>query len=235
MLKDVYELQKVELMKRAIIIEKQTSRELAELKALKADFDAKKLLYAQISQEAAVLEAQLDNFPKQIQELDEQITAQNQAIYDGSIKNTKELAAREAQVTALRDKLAELNSLKALYQGEKDQKTATAEELKEKLNTTYERFGQLKTTFTAMQQSWQERLDQLDEQQQACAAKLSEGELAWFESIKEKFDGSPVAMLSNEQVCHGCHTIVPPITFKRTKLGQKTFCEKCGRTLFVEE
>lgn len=235
MLKDLFEMQKVEIKERALLAEKQNSCEFTELKSLKADFDKKKAEYHNLAKDIAALEAQLAAFPGQMQDIESKITEQNHAIYDGSVSNVKELSAREAQVDTLRDRLAEIRSLQAIYQGEKEQKSAAAEQLKAEINEMFNRFNELKETFAAMQQDWQKRLEALAEERREMSKDIAAAELKWFESVKDKYDGTPVARLSHDQVCSGCHTIVPPITFKRTSQGQKTFCEKCGRTLFVED
>jgi predicted nucleic acid-binding Zn-ribbon protein len=135
----------------------------------------------------------------------------------------------------LQEKIEELQSISSLYAGEKQQKADAAQLLKQEVNAIYARFNQVKEDFAGKQQSWQEQLADLATDKEAMISVLSAAEVSWFDSIKDKFNGSPVALLSEAQVCGGCYTIVPAITFKRTRLGQQTYCEKCGRTLFVEE
>lgn len=235
MLKELFDLQNIELAEKAVLEEKKESREFKQLKALKSAFDLQKENYLRIEKELAALDSQLAVFPKQIEELEERLNRENKAIYDGSVSNLKELSARETQAAALGDKLKELQNLQDLYHSEYEQKCEEYEENKKHISENYQQFIEIKETFQKMQEAWEKELEDLAAKKQALIAGIPKNELLWFENVKDKCDGTPIAMLNAEHVCSGCHTIVPPITFKRTSLGQKTFCEKCGRTLFVEE
>lgn len=235
MLKKLFDLQNIELAKKAILEEKKECWEFRQLKALKAAFDLQKENYLEMEKELASLDSQLAVFPKQIEELEERLNRENKAIYNGSVSNLKELSAREAQVSALSDKLKELQNLQEQCFNEYSQKHAEHEENKNNMSENYQQFIKIKEAFQKMQEAWDKKLADLAAQKQALIAAIPESELMWFESVKGKCHGTPIAMLNAEHVCSGCYTIVPPITYKRTSLGQKTFCEKCGRTLFVEK
>jgi predicted nucleic acid-binding Zn-ribbon protein len=235
MLKDLYALQKVELAERAVQEERAASRELQQLRQVKAALAERKENLSRIGQEIAALTEQLAGFPRQIKELEDKIAKENKAIYDGSVVNVRELNARETQAAVLSEKLKELQSLQALYLGEQEQKSAQSGEIKKKMTADYQRFIELKATYQELEKNWRQKLEDLLAAKQQLVTSIAPQELQWFESVKCRCGGTPVAMLSEDHVCSGCHTIVPPITFKRTTLGQKTYCEKCGRTLFVAD
>lgn len=235
MLKQLYQLQLIETKERHELEKQQKSNEFQQLRKVKADFTHQKDSYLQLEQEIAALDEQLASFPAQMAELEEKISAENAAIYDGSVVNAKELAAREAQIAALTEKLHELQSLESLYIGEREQKKGAAGEIKKQMAHDYQEFNSLKVQVQQMQAEVKERLEEMEQQKKELEAAIPADELAWYESVKNKCGGTPVAMLNADHVCSGCHTIVPPITFKRTSMGQQTICENCGRTLFVEE
>ena len=108
MLKQLYQLQLIETKERHELEKQQKSNEFQQLRKVKADFTHQKDSYLQLEQEIAALDEQLASFPAQMAELEEKISAENAAIYDGSVVNAKELAAREAQIAALTEKLNEL-------------------------------------------------------------------------------------------------------------------------------
>ncbi|NLF79599.1 MAG: hypothetical protein GX572_00235 [Clostridia bacterium] len=235
MLKDLFALQCVELAERAVHDERAESAELQQLRQIKAALDGLKENLYHTEQEMSALSEQLADFPRQIKELEARLIKENQAIYDGSVVNLRELSAREAQAAALSEKLKELQNLQALYQGEQQQKDADCQKIKKSMAADYQRFIELKSVYQELERDWRRRLGELGRQRKKMAAAIEPQELQWYESVKCRCNGAPLAMLNEEHVCCGCHTIVPPITFKRTKLGQRTYCEKCGRTLFVEE
>ena len=235
MLKQLYQLQLIETQERNELEKQRQSTEFQQLRKVKADFTHQKESYLQLEKDLAALDEQLAAFPAQMTELEEKISAENAAIYDGSVVNTKELAARESQIAALTEKLHELQSIESLYMGEREQKKNTIHELKRKMAADYEDFTRLKNEVQQLQAEAKQRLLDLEKQKKELESTISADELACYERVKNKCGGTPVAMLNADHVCSGCHTIVPPITFKRTSLGQKTVCENCGRTLFVEE
>ena len=235
MLKQLYELQNIELAEKAELAKQRQAAEYQKLCQVKADFNLKKETYLQTEKDVAALNEQLASFPQQITELETKISAENDAIYDGSVVNTKELAARETQIATLTEKLHELQSLESLYMGEREQKKATLSELKQSMADDHNQFLELKTAVRKIQEDSAKRLTELEEEKKALIANIDADELSWYENVRNKCGGSPVAKLSADHVCSGCHTIVPPITFKRTSMGRKTICENCGRTLFVEE
>ena len=235
MLKQLYQLQLIEMEEKKELDKQRQSAEFQQLRKVKADFAHQKENYLQLEQDLAALNEQLAVFPAQLAELEEKISAENAAIYDGSVVNTRELSARESQIAALTEKLHELQSLESLYMGERAQKNATILELKRQMAHDYEDFTRLKSQVQQLQAEAKQHLEQLEQQRKELEATIPADELAWYESVKNKCGGTPVAMLNADHVCSGCHTIVPPITFKRTTLGQKTVCENCGRTLFVED
>jgi uncharacterized protein len=235
MLKDLFKYQSFEVAERAVQNAKKESSEYKQLVALKAEFTKEKEKYLSIEQETQTLANQLAAFPSKIEELEEKIANENAAIYDGSVGNVKELAARETQLTTLNEKLKELQNLNALYLEEYEQKTLEQQLSKDKIAVAYEEFTKIKEEYQKLQVGWQKQMDAIAKEKNALKATIAQDELDWFEKVKNKCNGTPVAMLNEEHVCSGCYTIVPPVTFKRTCLGQETYCEKCGRILFVEE
>ena len=163
------------------------------------------------------------------------IEEEKAAIYDGSVVNVKELSAREAQVAALTEKLKEMENLNELYLSEYEQKVEEKESSAARIAAAYDAFTQIKEDYQKLLVGWQEQTDGVKRQREELKATIAEDELAWYERMKNKCNGTPIAKLNSEHVCSGCFTIVPPITFKRTCLGQETYCEKCGRILFVDE
>ncbi|MBQ1502159.1 MAG: hypothetical protein IIZ45_06065 [Firmicutes bacterium] len=234
MLKDLYELQKLEVREREIAEAAKKSAAYKEMKTLRADFDAKKETYQAAEADLASLAEQLSAFPAEIREVEEKIKAENKAIYDGSVGNMKELNARENQAAALEDKLKELQSLNTLYTGEQEQKIKAQEELKLLLARDHAAFEEAKAAYQEIQAESEKQLADLEAQREEIVKGISADDMSWYETVRYKCNGSPIARLDSDQVCSGCHTIVPPVTYYRTLRGEQTYCEKCGRYLFTE-
>ena len=235
MLKDLFELQKIEVAEREAQAAGIKSDAYQRMKKLKADFDAKKARFLQAQEDIDSLQEQLAAFPAQLKEIEGKIEKENQAIYDGSVGNLKELNARETQAASLTEKLRELQALNSLYLGEKEQKEHAQAELKLAMAKDYADFRKASAEYEKVKESGAEKLVELARKKEEITASLDSDELAWYAQIRHKCDGTPIAKLSSGQVCGGCFTIVTPATYRRTVNGQTTCCEKCGRVLFVEE
>lgn len=235
MLKSLYALQQLEVAEEAIHTERMNSREYKELRRIKAAFEAKKQQYLRLQNDIAALSDELAAYPAQLAEQQRKIAAEQSAIYDGSVSSPKALAAREAQLAALNEGLGLLETAQRAKQLELEQKQSASGSLKEEMTEQYEVFRRVKEAYQSAQAQRDARLAELAEKKAALLAEIDEDSLAWFESLRARFKGTPVAMLDAQHVCSGCHTIVTPIAYKRALLGQQTHCEKCGRILFVSE
>lgn len=234
MLNLLFRLQQLEAEERSIAAERINSQEYKQLRAIKAAFDAKKQQYLRLSEDIASLAGELETFPARLAEAERRLAAEQTAIYDGSVSSSKALAARESQAASLAESLSELRSLQAAYEGEQAQKQAVSEQLRREMEEQYLSFRDIKQSYQAAQDIRQQKLDQLTAAKQQIVSRVDGQTLLWFEQQREKFGGSPVACLNQQHICSGCHTMAPPITYKRTLQGQRTYCEKCGRILFVE-
>ncbi len=235
MLKRLYQLQGVEAAILAVEQEKRDSDEYKSLRAIRNAFENKKHQYLRLENDLKQLEEQLTAFPQRIEAVGQKLAEERNAIYNGSVLNTKSLSAREAQAAVLEERLAELKALQAVYEGETAQKQAAHLQLKQEMEQQYAEFRQVKEAYQAKEKTRQDRLDALSGQKQALIDQIDEASLRWYEGERQRFAGTPVALLSAEHVCGGCHTLVPPIAFKRGQQKQRIYCERCGRCLFIDE
>lgn len=233
MLNSLYRLQGLEEAEQALALEKTSSSQYRELRAIKAAFTAQKQQYLRLSDEVAALEEEAATAPARIAQQENRVREEQSAIYDGSVSSPKVLAARESQLAALQDELSALRKALSDSQTELRQKQEAAQRLKADMTEQHERFRGIKETFLAEQEVRDRRLEELAQAKAQLLQGIDPSALAWFQSQRAKFDGSPVAMLDDNHVCSGCHTMTTPITYKRTTQGQQTYCEKCGRRLFV--
>lgn len=234
MLNLLFRLQQIEAEERAIAAERINSQEYKELRSIKAAFDVKKQQYSRLMNDLDSLAEEINGFPARLAEGRSRLEKERAAIYDGSVSSPKALAAREAQVKALEENLAELQALEAMHLGEREQKRAVASQLEQEMEEQYHCFRDIKQSYQAAQDIRQQRLDALNAAKAELIPGIDAQSMQWFEEQRQRFGGTPVASLNEQHICSGCHTMVPPITYKRTMLGQRTFCEKCGRILFVE-
>ena len=234
MLKDLYELQKIEAEERRICAAAKESQAYRGMKKYKASFDNKMAKYNDAEKDLASLTEQLAEFPGKLQELKAKLEEEKNSMYDGSVENVKEMEAREAQIAALEDKIDDTEALQTLYTGEKERKEQAQQELKLSMAKDYAAFKNCKADYLAIEEGNKLELEKLAADKEAVRSTLSDEDKEWYAKYGHKCGGTPIARLGADQVCQGCFTIVPPVTYHRTVQGQDTYCEKCGRVLFID-
>ncbi len=235
MLKTLYALQQLEVAEHNIEMEKQKSAEVLQLRQIKAAFLSKKTQYQSLLVEIAQLQRDLESLPQQILECKEKVDEERAAIYDGSVMGMKELDARELQAAAWEKKAAELEEMQATMKEELQKMEGFSGVLKGEMALQYKEFSAVKSQYLMAEEDRQQRLQELARQKADLLAGIDAKDLEWFHREQKRFHGTPIAKLGQNQVCSGCHTMVPPVVFSRTMKGLKTCCENCGRILFIAD
>jgi len=235
MLKKLYRLQQLEAAASALDAERINSDEYRRLQAIRAGFDADKKKLAHLQSVIAGLEAHAAEADSRRADLEARLARENQALYDGSVTNSRELKARENQLESLSKKLKAANDEKARDLEQLAQTQEQAGKLRQGLTDMQVEFSCIKGIYQIKQEERDARGRQLAEEKEALLAGVDADSLAWFESHRAAFAGTPVACLDKHCICSGCHTMVPQSTYKRAAQGQTAVCENCGRTLFVAD
>lgn len=235
MLNELYQLQQLEIAAAALETERVNSDEYRQLLAIRTSFEAGKEKLNKLKAEIAKLESRMAAFVDRVAELEGRIEKEKQAMYDGSVTNPRELAAREGQLESLESKLETVQNDREERKNQLLNKQDEAAKLRASLTDMKEEFSRIRDLYQVKQEERDGRRQQLLAEKEVLVQQIDADSLAWFESVKDNFAGAPIARLDKAQICSGCHTMVPPTTYKRTALGQRTFCENCGRTLFVDD
>jgi len=234
MLNLLYQLQNLDVEAKKIDEEQKSSGINRELRDIKTSFEQDKKEWIDGEEGSKQLSATIRHITLSIEELKAKAEQEKVAIYDGSIRNTRELSAKEQQVAALEKNIdvqvAEKDSLQSkLFLLQKK-----SQDLKEQMESDYAKFNNLKKSGKEERLKSEQRQEVINTQIASLRKDIPDNLLNWYAQNKEKFSGTPLAFLNNDHVCSGCHTAVPPIVAKRTAEGKvDTFCEKCGRKLFI--
>ncbi len=234
MLRLLYQLQLLDAEERAVRAAQTESEEYQDLRRIKSEFEQKKEQLRASALERKTTEDELQLLQNRFTELKDKIAKENVALYDGSVTNAKELAAREAQISNIEEKLQLLqdqqNTLNLAIETAVEKFSIIRQDMEEQS----QRFNVTRDIYWQKCSQWEEDVSNINNQKQEITAQIDQSWLDWYNANYNKFDGSPVAMLNENHVCSGCHIIVPSITYKRTLTGKSTICDKCGRRLFVE-
>jgi len=235
MLSKLYDLQQLEAEERHISEEKSNSAELLALREVKQAFEVKKQSYLRLQAGLESLLKEQERLPGELAEMKEKRDGESAAIYDGSITSTKALTARETQLAALEDHLHEIEERLGILDQEIKQREDAVAELKAEMEEQYLEFRRLKAICLEKEADHNKRIEDLQRQQEELLPQINAEDMEWFRREQRRFNGTPIAKLSQEQVCSGCHTKVPPAIFTRTIRLKSTICDNCGRILFIDE
>ena len=235
MLKKLYQLQQLELAISALDAERINSDEFKQLRALRKSFEADKQKLAESKAATAKIEGKIASVGKRISDFESRISKEKQAIYNGSVTNTRELNARQGQLESLEGKLENAQNEKSEHQQQLSKKQDEIEKLRHTLVDIQSEFSRIRDIYQVKQEERDERGRQLAAEKEALVSQIDADSLAWYEKQRDKHAGTPVACLNKQRICSGCHTMLPFTAYKRAAAGQRILCENCGRTLFVDD
>lgn len=234
MLNLLYQLQNLDVEAQKIEEEQKNSGIGRELREIKTSFEQDKKEWLDGEEESKHLSGDIRNITLSIGDLKAKAEKEKITIYDGSIRNTRELSAKEQQLATLEKNIESQIAEKESLQNKLSLLRQKGQELKEQMEAEYAKFNFLKSSSREERARAEQRLEEVNAQIVELRKNIPADSLDWYDRNKEKFAGQPLAFLDSEHVCSGCHTAVPPIVAKRTAEGRvETFCEKCGRKLFI--
>lgn len=227
----MYELQKVDLTWEKV------RRRLSQIKLMLVESDEVRTL----RQQAAATEADLHRWHAQqtdaeleSQSLASRITATEQRLMGGQVRNPKELESLQANLEALQRQRATVES--------------QAVEALLKVEELTTRLGQEQTILQAAVQKWsagqaelieeetklKRAYAQLKRQRESSAAALGEEMLQRYENLRQRKGGVAVAPIQ-QSMCGACHVQVPTgiASTARNPAADPALCPSCGRILFA--
>ena len=234
MLKQLHQLQKLQNAQKLLEQEKLHSETYCQMAKIKSEYEADKRRWQQLACMRGELLQNRKEYAESLADVNHKLQKEQDAMYDGSTSTVKVLSAREAQMAALGEKMEALKTQDEEAIHHLQQIEQEAVDLKQKIEEECQSFERLKLDYKEICEDYAHKEAEVAAEIAALLPSIEKGELAWFEANQHKFGGSPVAYLSSEHVCDGCHTIVTPVLYKRTVSGQRTYCEKCGRALFTD-
>jgi predicted nucleic acid-binding Zn-ribbon protein len=205
---------------------------------LRAQKESEALLAAKARATAAAAEhkkwqTKQQNLNLEIGTIANKVKVEEERLYSGKVKNTKEMGDMQKEIealgrrrAALEDDLIEVMLMLEETQGE--QKAAEAE--LQRVQTEWEAAqGQLRKE----QHTVALRLNELNGQRQQQLPLVTAAALAEYDKVGQKKAGPAVATLDNNGRCLGCQLTVSAQLVKAAREGQLVHCTSCGRILYA--
>ncbi|MBL8878224.1 MAG: hypothetical protein JNG88_03810 [Phycisphaerales bacterium] len=158
-----------------------------------------------------------------------------------SIRNNKEYAAVLSQLNTEKAEVARIESKGLEMMTALDARKATLDAHEKTLREEEQRLTELKNQFAAAQQSFAQKLAELDARRKQAAAPIAPEIQTMFNRVAERYDGEAMARIvrsnprRDEFTCEGCNMSVTADRYNALKTRDEIHtCSNCGRILYVE-
>jgi predicted nucleic acid-binding Zn-ribbon protein len=226
--KRLYELQQIDLdiQKKQEALD-EVSRQLGEntsLNEAKAQLIAAEEHLAALTKQQREMEWELDDLRNNIKQL-------SGKLYDGKIKNPKELLGLEHEVGTLKSMLKQKEDklLDLMSEVETSQhKVKYDKERFQKLGVDRQREQEV---LTQRQSEVSGQLSGLQQDRQAMVSGIAPEALGLYEGMKSR--KAQVVVRVEQGMCKGCRLTLPMSEWQRAKAGNLVQCSSCGRILYL--
>ncbi|MFN8487324.1 MAG: C4-type zinc ribbon domain-containing protein [Caldilineaceae bacterium] len=227
----MYELQKLDLTWEKV------RRRLGQIKSMLVENDELRALRqrtAATETELHRLQTQQTNAELESASLASRITATEQRLMGGQVRNPKELESLQANVEALKRQRATVDGegVEALLKAEEvnarlAQERANLQQVEEKW-----RAGQ--SELTEEETKMKRAYAQLKKQRESAAAALGSEQLKRYEDLRQRKAGVAIAVIQHN-MCGACHVQVPTgvVSAARNPEANVALCPSCGRILYA--
>lgn len=208
-------------------------RRLAEIEAALRESEALKEARRSVEHaqaQARKLTARQQALELELKGLVEKLSASEQRLYSGILKNPKEMTDLEAEIAALKRRRQKLEDdlLEAMI---------AREEAEDTLDKARERLGHLEADWSAMQaelmverQALQHRLEELRQAREALLPHISKDDLSVYQNLRRRKGGLAVVTLQGD-VCGGCGIAVSPSLKWQLRQEGVGYCSNCERII----
>jgi len=168
----------------------------------------------------------------ELEDLQEKLNHLNNKLYNGTVKNPKELLNIEHEAESLKARLSTKEDALLEFMSQ-------VEEMEAKVKAGTKEFQQLKQEWQQKQENLNHRkvevdtvLTNLNENRRELAQQISPEALNLYEQIKLT-KGQAVAKVEQGR-CQGCRITLPISRWQKARAGDLVQCNNCQRILYLE-
>jgi predicted nucleic acid-binding Zn-ribbon protein len=187
----------------------------------------------------AVADAQagLDRLKKRQRDLDNELTDLDAKmrpletrLYDGSVRNPKELSDMQREFESLKRRRSELDdaSLAMMESQERAQKAVDEAQTEAKQAEAAWRKDQ--SQLAANKTAAEAEMIRLDADRESRTKSMDAGAIGLYEKLRSTHQGRAVAVVLRD-VCQGCRIVIPSHMVQRMRAGGTVQCNNCERIL----
>jgi len=166
----------------------------------------------------------------EIDDLTSKITTLEQKLYDGRIKNPKELTNLQHEVDALKARRNQSEDKALEIMGQVELTEGYVVTISDKLNNLEAEWQNQQQHLTTDIEQLKPTLSDLEQKRQLILADIDPQIVNLYQELKRQ-RGTAVAKV-DQGMCRGCRISLPTSELQRAKSGSLVRCGSCGRILF---
>lgn len=189
-------------------------------------------LLAQAEESHAALLARQQRLERDLQDLQSKINPRQKKLYDGSIRNPKELASLQEEVEMEQRQ-------KAKVEEELLEIMAAVEEAEQLVASARSHLDQVEQAWRREQEALRQEIERLlaeiaslEEERRRRAGVVQNSDLALYDVLRQRRQGLAVAKVERG-LCQGCRISLPMTLLQKVRSGQTVVqCVNCERILY---
>ena len=167
----------------------------------------------------------------EIDDLTNKITALEQKLYDGTIRNPKELTNLQHEVDGLKARRDQSEDKVLEIMGQVELAEARAATISDELKRMEVEWHRQQQRLTTDIEQLETTLSDLEHKRQLILADIDPQIVDFYQELKKQ-KGTAVAKV-DQGMCRGCQISLPTIKLQQARSGSLVQCSSCGRVLFL--
>ena len=205
----------------------QTANQLGESKAVVATRNK----LAQEHQRLEELKRQQHSLEWEIDDLSSKLTPNEEELYSGRIRNSKELTNLQHEIDILKAKRAQLEDKALEIMDQVELATKSVATINSELRELEAEWQSQQQQLSAHLEQLKTTLSNLNHKRQLLTAEIDPQVIEVYHELKKQ-KGTAVAKVE-QGICRGCRILLPITELQQTRSGRLVRCSSCGRILFL--
>ena len=214
---------------------------------LESNEQALRQLLSQLGENQAVVRAQaklaseqqhLEELGRQQQsaewemdDLVDKLTAAEEQLYSGSVKNPKELTSLQHEVDGLKARRSQLEDKVLEIMDRFELATANVATISDELKRLEAEWHSQQQQLSTEIEQLKTTLSNLEQERQLLSAEIDSQVIELYHELRKQ-KGTAVAKVE-QGICRGCRISLPTTDLQRVRSGSLVQCSSCGRILFL--
>ena len=167
----------------------------------------------------------------EMDDLVDKLTAAEEQLYSGSVKNPKELTSLQHEVDGLKARRSQLEDKVLEIMNRFELATANVATISDELKRLEAEWHSQQQQLSTEIEQLKTTLSNLEQERQLLSAEIDSQVIELYHELRKQ-KGTAVAKVE-QGICRGCRISLPTTDLQRVRSGSLVQCSSCGRILFL--